>query len=43
MQRVKIGFVGEGWGAVVAIKSLQQYFDIECFSSDENVIKELFL
>jgi methionyl-tRNA formyltransferase len=41
MQRVKIGFVGEGWGAVVAIKSLQQYFDIECFSSDENVIKEL--
>jgi len=41
MQRSKIGFAGEGWGAVVAIKSLQQYFDIECFSSDENVIKEL--
>lgn len=41
MQRGKIGFAGEGWGAIVAVKSLQQYFDIECFSLDENVIKEL--
>lgn len=41
MQRNKVGFAGDGWGAVVAIKSLQKYFDIECFSSDENVLKEL--
>ena len=41
MQQNKIGFFGEGWGAIVAIKSLQEYFDVECFSSDKDVIKEL--
>ncbi len=37
----KIGFIGEGWGAVVAVKSLQKYFELQCMSSDETVVNEL--
>jgi methionyl-tRNA formyltransferase len=35
----KIGFVGQGWGALSAIKSLNKFFFIEFVSEDEEVIK----
>ena len=41
MQKNRIGFLGEGWGAVAAVKSIQQYFELECLSSDKNVANEL--
>lgn len=41
MIKSKISFLGEGWGAIVAVKSLQKYFELEYLVSDENVIKEL--
>jgi len=41
MNKLEIGFVGEGWGAVAAIKSLKYFFDIHYCSNDENVINEL--
>ena len=34
----RVGFAGEGWGAIVAVKSLKQYFAIECISTDEAIL-----
>lgn len=41
MQRDKIGFAGEGWGAVAAVRGLQKYFDLQCLTADKDVINEL--
>lgn len=41
MSKSKISFLGEGWGAVAAVRSLQKYFKLEYLASDDNVIKEL--
>ena len=38
---VKIGFAGDGWGAVSAIRSLREFFIVECLSGDTDVISEL--
>ncbi|MDC6389763.1 formyltransferase family protein [Maribacter sp. PR1] len=38
MQDNKIGFAGKGWGAVAAVKSLKQFYNLECLSTDGNVI-----
>lgn len=37
----KIGFLGEGWGAIAAIRGIQKYFIIEALSKDQDVINEL--
>lgn len=36
-----IGFAGEGWGAVAALRSLKEYFTIECLSNDQDVTELL--
>jgi methionyl-tRNA formyltransferase len=41
MHKNKIGFAGEGWGGLVAVKSLQKYFYLECFTSDKYIKNEL--
>lgn len=38
MLKDKIGFAGKGWGAVAAVKSLKQFYNLECLSTDGNVI-----
>jgi methionyl-tRNA formyltransferase len=41
IQKNKIGFLGEGWGAIAAIRSIQKYFIIEYLSKDQDIINEL--
>ena len=41
MSRDKLGFAGEGWGAISAVRGLQKYFDLQCLTLDEAVISEL--
>ena len=41
MQRAKIGFAGEGWGAVSTLIGLQKYFDLECLTKDDSVKNKL--
>ena len=36
-----IGFVGDGWGAVAAVKSLKKHFRIHYLTNDKQVINEL--
>ena len=41
MSRETIGFVGDGWGALSAIKSLKKLFIIHYMSNDKDVINEI--
>ena len=41
MKKNKIGLAGNGWGAIAALKSLQNYFRIECLTKDKDVISKL--
>lgn len=37
----KVGFLGEGWGALAAISSLEKYFGIEYMGKDDKIISLL--
>ncbi|MEM9649892.1 MAG: formyltransferase family protein, partial [Bacteroidota bacterium] len=41
MLKGKIGFAGEGWGAVSAVKGLKKNFEIQALTEDETVLSEM--